>query len=343
MTIDLAYQLRGIRYDYPANKFALELENLEFSAGRIIALVGPNGAGKTTLLLLLGLLQKPTQGELKFFRVDPWQSQELLFEKRKEVVLVTHHPYLFSGTVFDNLVFGLRVREIPEPEWKGRTGEALAMVELNGFEDKPVKELSAGQAQRLALARAIIVKPRVLLLDEPTANIDAGLVSRIESVISEVNARLSTTIIFSTHNFSQAYRLADQVLYFSDGKQVKYSHENYFSGKAETAEKMSWIEPKPGAKIFFPGAHQGHLTCVISPEKIEVFRDDRKNTLSGPNIFSGRIIRLEMAENNLALLRMSGDLNFRINLPIAELEEKGISLSSPVLVRFAPEAVELIK
>ncbi len=343
MGMEPAYLLHQIGYRYPANKFVLDLERLEVPAGKIIALVGPNGAGKTTLLLLLGLLKKPTRGDLKFFHSDPWQSRELLYEKRKEVVLVTHHPYLFQGTVFENLVFGLRVRGIPEPEWKGRAEEALAMVELDGFEDQPVKGLSAGQSQRVALARAIIIRPRVLLLDEPTANIDASMVSRVESVISEVNAQLSTTVIFSTHNFSQAFRLADQVLYFLDGKQVKYSHENYFSGRAETDGAISWIEPKPGAKIFFPGRHQGHLTVVISPEKIEMFPASQKQTIPGPNIFSGRITRLEMAENNLALLRMSGELNFRLNRPLSELDKKGISLSSPVLVRFAPEAVELIR
>jgi len=88
---------------------------------------------------------------------------------------------------------------------------------------------------------------------------------------------------------------------------------------------------------------KGHITCLVSPEKIEVFPDPQKDPLSGPNIFSGKITRLEMTENNLALIRVSGDLNFRINLPMQALENKKISLSSQVLLKFPPEAVEIVK
>jgi len=338
-----AYELKDIRFGYPGSRFELEIGGLAIDAGTIAALVGPNAAGKTTLLMLLGLLHKPSAGAIQLFGQNPWNEGNRLFLRRRELAMVSHNPYLFKGTVFDNLVFGLKVRGISEKEWKAKAEEALGLVDMSGFEQKPASGLSAGQAQRIALARALILKPRVLLLDEPTANIDASLVSRIEALINEVNSRMGTTIVFSTHNFSQAFRIANEVIYLSEGKRVEYSHENYFSGHAQSDGRVSWIEPKSGTKIFFPGQFSGHLTCVISPGKIKIFSDEQKKELAGPNLFAGKITRLEMAENDLALVRVAGDLNFRINLPLQELKKKKVALSMQILVKFPPEAVEVIK
>jgi len=339
---EIAYKLSQLRYRYPGSRFELEIDSMEIASARIIALVGPNGAGKTTLLMILGLLQKPGAGRIEFFGADPWKNNRVM-ESRREVVLVTHHPYLFRGTVFDNLKFGLKVRGAGENEWETRVREALAMVELSGFEKKSVSELSAGQAQRVALARAIILKPRVLLLDEPTANIDAGMSNRIEAMISEINAREKTTIILSTHNFSQAFRLAGEVVYFSDGKRVPYSHENFFSGTAQSDGKISWIEPKPGVKIVFPGVRQGRVTVVVSPYKIRVFSKEQVDFSDSPNQFEGTVTRLELADGGQALVRLSGELNLRINLSMEEIDKKNIALSRQILVRFPPEAVEVIE
>jgi tungstate transport system ATP-binding protein len=338
-----AYLLKNVRYQYPGASFVLDIDSLEIQPGKIIALVGPNGAGKTTLLMILGLLQQQDSGSMEFFGDHPWGGRQKILQSRREAVMVTHHPYLFKGTVWDNLVFGLKVRGVADGEWKSRVEEAMNMLELNGLEEKSAAGLSAGQAQRVALARAIILKPKVLLLDEPTANIDINLVNRVEAVINEVNAGLGTTIIFSTHNFSQAFRLAHEIMHFSDGKRVKYSHENYFSGSAQSDGKMSWIEPKPGLRITLDGNYSGHLTCVINPNKIEVLAIEPKAKLSDVNTFLGTVSGLEMAENGLALVRVSGGLNLRLNLPMQELDKKNVALSRQILVRFAPDAVEVVK
>jgi tungstate transport system ATP-binding protein len=216
-----AYLLEGIRYAYPgaADGFVFELDSLRIEPGSALALVGPNGAGKTTLLMLLALLARPAAGRVAFFGRDAWEpgtNEHPII--RRDAVLVTHHPYLFKGTVGDNLAFGLRVRGVPEPEWADRMREALALVELPGWEKRQAAGLSAGQAQRIALARALALRPKALLLDEPTANIEAGLGLRIEAVIGESVREAGTTIVFSTHNFSQASRLAGKILYLEEGK-----------------------------------------------------------------------------------------------------------------------------
>jgi len=341
---ETAYALEGIRYAYPgsAGPFRLEFDSLRIGAGDMLALVGPNGAGKTTLLLILALLARPSQGKLEFFGEDPWTGDDTAVRSRREAVLVTHHPYLFKGTVFDNLAFGLKVRRVPEAEWQSRIKEALTLVELSGLERKPSSGLSAGQAQRVALARALVLRPRVLLLDEPTANIEAGLALRVEAIVQETCHKMGTTVVFSTHNFSQASRLGDEILYLSDGRRVSFSHENCFSGTAETDGRRSWIEPRPGVRIVFEGRRTGHLTCVINPAKIRLFAAGDPAAGNGPNVFAGRVTRLEITGADLALVRVSGGLTFRVTIPLMEIETRGVSLSRPVLVRFGPEAVELI-
>jgi len=339
-----AYALDGLRYTYPgsAGSFRLELDTLTINPGNMLALVGPNGAGKTTLLLILALLVRPSHGSLTFFGEDPWSGDDSILRARREAVLLTHHPYLFKGTVRENVAFGLKVRAIPEAEWSSRIRPALSLVELSGLEKKPAAGLSAGQTQRLALARALALQPRVLLLDEPTANIEAGLAIRIEAVIREICREFGTTVVFSTHNFSQASRMGDEILYLSEGRRVPFSHENCFSGIAQTDGRRSWIEPQAGMRIIFAGSHSGHVTCVINPERIRLFSAGEPAAAQGPNVFEGRVTRLEMTEADKALVRVSGGLTFRVTVPLAELEARTVSLSRPVLIKFEPEAVELI-
>jgi tungstate transport system ATP-binding protein len=340
-----AYSLRDVRYVYPDSPsgFALEIGSLRIGAGENLALVGPNGAGKTTLLMVLAFLAKPALGRLESFDEDPWADEARTLLARRGAVLVTHHPYLFKGTIFDNIAFGLKVRGIPEPEWRGRARRALDLVELGGSDSRSASGLSAGQAQRVALARAIALEPRALLLDEPTANIEAGPALRIEAVIREISRETGATVVFSSHNFSQASRLADGILYLSEGKRVPFSHENCFSGTAASDGRQSWIEPRPGTRVVFPGAVRGHVTCVINPADIELFgADSPAAAMDGPNIFRGRVTRLETTEVESALVRVSGELTFRVTLPLREVEARGISLSRPVLLKFKPEAVEII-
>lgn len=339
------YRLKDIRYAYPGPgpSFALKLESLSVGRGDVLALVGPNGAGKTTLLMLFSFLARPGRGRLEFLGGDPWANEDSVVRARRDAVLVTHHPYLFKGTVADNMSFGLRLRNIPEAEWPARLRSALALVELEGFETKPVSGLSAGQIQRVALARAMAIRPRVLLLDEPTANIDAGLGLRMEAVLHEVSRESGTTVVFSTHNFSQASRLADEILYLSEGRRVEFGHENCFSGTAASDGRTSWIEPRPGVRIVFPGETHGHVTCTINPADIRLSAaGEAPGQAPGPNVFGGRVTRMEVTVAATALVRVTGDLTFRATLPVAELEAKGISLSRDVLLRFEPESVAII-
>lgn len=342
--IEDTYALDAVHYSYPGTPagFALEPGFLRVRAGEILALVGPNGAGKTTLLMLLAFLIRPARGRIAFFGADPWAGKGPTLAARRDAVLVTHHPYLFRGTVRDNVDFGLKLRGLAESERRERARQALALVELRGWESRPAAGLSAGQAQRVALARAIALRPRALLLDEPTANIEAGLALRIEALVREISRETGATVVFSSHNFSQASRLGDGIVHLSEGRQARFSHENCFSGTAASDGLRSWIEPRPGRRIVFPGVVRGHVTCVIDPRAIELSSPAGSGADDAPNEFRGRVTRLETTEADLALVRVGGDLTFRVTLPLRKVESLGISLSRSVLIKFEPEAVVII-
>ena len=225
---DAAYRLENVSFGYPGSRtspFRLEIDALAVRAGEVLALVGPNGAGKTTLLSLLAFLARPAAGRLEFFGADPWADGDRDVPARREAVLAAHHPYLFKGTVGDNVAFGLKLRGVPEAERRARLRAALSLVELDGWEKRSASALSAGQAQRVALARALALRPRVLLLDEPTASLDTALGLRLEALLREIGPGRGTTVVFSTHNFSQASRLADRILYLSEGRRIDMSPE----------------------------------------------------------------------------------------------------------------------
>jgi tungstate transport system ATP-binding protein len=339
------YRLEGVGYAYGPGPgpFSLEVDALAIGDGEILALVGPNGAGKTTLLMLLAFLLRPTRGRLEFLSRDPWAAGDGASGARRDAVLLTHHPYLFKGTISDNVAFGLKLRDLPEAERRDRAEAALALVELDGWGARSVAGLSAGQAQRVAIARALALRPRVLLLDEPTANLDAALGLRMEAVLREAGREWGTTVVFSTHNFSQASRLADAILYLSEGRRVEFSHENCFSGTAATDGRTSWIEPKPGARIVFPGEVRGHVTCVIDPAAIRlVAAGEGAVPPPGPNVFRGRVGRMETTDAATALVRVVGDVVFRAAVPLREIEYQGISLSREVLLTFEPGSVEVV-
>ena len=338
------YRLEDVAYAYPGgtSSFRLELGSLAVGEGEILALVGPNGAGKTTQLTLLAFLARPVRGRLEYRGADPWAGGDGAVAARREAVLVTHHPYLFKGTVADNVLFGLKLRKLPEEAKSARLRSALAFVELDGSERTPASRLSAGQAQRVALARALALEPRTLLLDEPTAGVDAAIGLRLEAVLREVSRAAGVTVVFSTHDFSQASRLADSIVHLSEGRRVEFSHENCFSGTARSDGRSSWIEPRPGVRLYFAGPARGHVTCVIDPEDIRLTVADGEAAEMGRNVFAGRVTRMETTDAATARVRVGGDLVFRVALPVAEVEAKGVSLSRGVLLRFEPEAVAII-
>lgn len=194
----------------------LDIERLTIAPGEIFGLVGPSGAGKSTLLRLLNGLEAPTSGEiwLDDQPLSPGSPLRLL----RRVTLVFQRPLLLHRSVRDNVAYGLRVRGLRAD---GRLDAVLERVGLHTLASQPAHKLSGGELQRAALARALVIKPDVLLLDEPTANLDPYNVGLIETIIREQNQTRGPTVVLVTHNVFQARRLAHRAGLLLDGKLVE--------------------------------------------------------------------------------------------------------------------------
>ena len=209
------YHLDGVQHQY-GQRLVLNLPKLEVTRGEILALIGPSGAGKSTLLRLLLFLEKPSAGTIEFEGVPMADSPPLPLRRRLGAMF--QRTILLDMSVRDNVAFGLRLRGE-----RGRTPlveELLDRLGLKPLADERARTLSGGEAQRVALARALATDASVLLLDEPTANLDPYNVLLIEAMIREQRAR-GVTVILATHHIFQARRLADRTALLLEGSMIE--------------------------------------------------------------------------------------------------------------------------
>jgi tungstate transport system ATP-binding protein len=207
------YRLRDLQHRY-GERTILDLPSLDIERGEILAVIGPSGSGKSTLLRLLQFLESPTRGTITFDGVTRDGAAPL--DVRRRVVTVFQHPALLDRSVFDNVSYGLRLRG--QRPARDTIMAALERVGLAQDARTNARQLSGGEAQRVALARSLVLNPAALLLDEPTANLDPYNVGLIEEII---RGHGSTTVVLVTHNTFQAKRLADRVGLLLGGKLIE--------------------------------------------------------------------------------------------------------------------------
>ncbi|MBE0690780.1 MAG: ATP-binding cassette domain-containing protein [Anaerolineae bacterium] len=213
------YTLTGVEHRYD-QRTVLRIPSLEIQEGEILTLVGPSGAGKSTLLRLLALLEAPAQGTLHLHLGEhPVTKDRVRIQEQRQIGMVFQRPILLSRSVRANVAYGLRLRG--RRDAKDDVEAMLARVDMLDLADAHPQTLSGGELQRVALARALILEPRLLLLDEPTANLDPHNVRLIETLLREQHERYHTTLVIVTHNIFQAKRLATRVGLLLDGELVE--------------------------------------------------------------------------------------------------------------------------
>jgi tungstate transport system ATP-binding protein len=219
---ETVYRLEQLEKEY-AGRTIVDIEQLEVQRGEILALVGPSGAGKSTLLRLLNFLETPTAGRITY-RGQAAQGHVPL-DVRRQVTTVFQRPVLLKASVRDNVAYGLRLRA-----WNtdGKIGAMITRVGLEALAHCAAHKLSGGEMQRVALARALVIEPAVLLLDEPTANLDPYNVGLIEEIVRQHNRERNTTIVLVTHNVFQARRLAHRVGLMLGGRIVEVTDTTSF-------------------------------------------------------------------------------------------------------------------
>jgi len=220
------------------DKYALRNISLNIYEREIFCLIGPSGAGKTTLLRLINMLETPNSGKIFFRDIELTSLKEnKKIEIRRKMSLVFQKPVLFNTTVFNNVAYGLFIRKIEPKIIKEKVREVLSLVGLSEFEKKNALKLSGGEAQRVALARSIVVDPEILLLDEPTANLDPANVAIVEEIISKIQRENKTTVIMATHNMHQARRLAHRVAFLLNGELIEVGVTEEIFEKPKCKEK----------------------------------------------------------------------------------------------------------
>lgn len=209
--------IRSVSKRY-GSTIALNNITLDIAPGEFVSLLGPSGSGKTTLLGALGGFVLPSAGSV-------WvgdQDMTYMPPHKRNIGIVFQSYALFPHmTVGENVAFPLRARRLPKSTWPERVRQALAMVELDGYQDRGVSQLSGGQRQRVALARAIVFEPRLILMDEPLSALDKQLRESMQIELRQLHRKLGATIVYVTHDQREALTMSDRVAILKDGELVQ--------------------------------------------------------------------------------------------------------------------------
>ena len=213
---------------------ALDIERLTIKTGKITAIVGPNGAGKSTLLNLIGNLIQKDEGTI-LYNGDTKAPE-------KDMTLVFQEPYLIGSTVKKNIAYPMQLRKYSKETIEARTQELTQELNLEALLNKKANQLSLGEMQKVALARALSFKPELLLLDEPCASIDPYTTSEIEKILMKMNHFENTTMVMVTHNLAQARRLVAEVVLLKKGKLVECCSSEQFFTHSENEETKRFVQ-----------------------------------------------------------------------------------------------------
>lgn len=334
--------------------------NLTVERGEVFALIGPTGAGKTTLLRLLNLLDLPRSGKIYYQGVDTAESAGRRAELRRRMAFVFQKPVVFDMNVYDNIATGLKWRKEKKSEIQKKVDRILEMVDLSDYRQRRARTLSGGEVQRVAIARAVVSEPELLLLDEPTANLDPASSMRTEALITDIIRHYNTTIIMATHDMAQGQRLADRVgvmlegeiLQSGDWRQVFNSPqnedvanfvgvENIIEGTVASSQDEIVSIKAGGNEIQavsdYPVGKE--VGVCIRPEDITLAK--KRLSTSARNSFAGQIKKIVSFG---VLARVEIDCGFPLVALVTKrsAEEMGLERGKQIYASFKATAVHVI-
>ena len=329
---------------------------LQIEEGQILALLGPNGSGKTTLLKILAFLEKPESGEVKF-------QGETVTDKnaermRLQSVMLFQRTLLFNTSVYRNIAYGLKMRKLPKNTIKEEVKKVLRLAKLEGFEKRSAKKLSGGEQQRVALSRALVLRTKLLLLDEPTANLDPKNAQIIEKVIAKINREQGTTIVMATHNMFQAKTLPHRIALINDGKITEVGApaeifgklsknlasfaaiDNTFTGIAKaTAAGTTMVDIGNDVQIEAAVQRQGVISVFVNPQDIILSKSALAS--SARNAFKGRIIEI-FDLGVLVKLKVDVGKPFTVLITKQSFNEMALNLNAEVFIAFKASGVQVV-
>jgi molybdopterin-binding protein len=348
-------KLKGVTKRY-GEITALDDVSLEVKEKEIFTVLGPNGSGKTTMLRIMASIDKSNSGEV-FFNGEKIDDKNRS-QARKRSTMVFQKTTLFNTTVYKNIAYGLKLRKISKKETDERVKDVLGLVKLNGYEKRLAKKLSGGEQQRVSLARALVLDTELLLLDEPTANLDPKNVSIIEETVSRVNRERRNTVIMATHNLFQAETITKRAALLLGGKVVEVGTaqeifripsrhlasfarlENVFSGTSRIVkEGTSLIDVGDGVEIEAALRKSGKILVFVRPEDIILSR--KPVSSSARNVFKGRIMEISDL-GSVVRLKVDAGKQFVVQITKRSFNEMQLNVCSEVFLTFKASSVHVV-
>jgi len=335
------YQIMDIDHYY-GDRQVLAIDNVSVPTASITGLIGPNGSGKSTLLRLMCFLEKPTYGSMYFKgeKVAPLSN-----DVRSRVTLLPQEPYLMRRTVFDNVAYGLKIRH-DTSNLKGRVNEVLSQVGLDpdNFTRRKWLALSGGEAQRVALAARLILKPEVLLLDEPTANVDAHSARLIRQASLKAREDWGTTLVVATHDWQWLYETCDTVLHLMHGRLFMAGLGCAVYGPWRIGQKgMLQKELTDGQLLVVPKPEEGKKIAVLDPSRLKITLPGKQPLLKwNIQTLNGFVTRLFLEGNGetvQAAVRVA-DLVLTLRLVREMVEALKLFPGKKVSISYDPEEIE---
>jgi tungstate transport system ATP-binding protein len=335
------YTIRNLTHVY-RGKPVLSIDRLDLPRGGIIGVIGPNGSGKSTFLRLAGFVEKPTAGEVLF---DGKPAGPFAPEVRNRVTLLPQEPFLMKRTVLKNVAYGLRIRKASD-HLAERVDKALSYVGLDGkeFAQRPAYALSGGEAQRVALAARLILKPEVLLMDEPTASIDALSAQLIKDAVLKARRDWGTTLIVASHDWQWLYGICDTVFHLLKGNFLGTGRENVLFGPWEPMENGLWGKPLgDGQHLLVPKPPQALAAAVI--ENVTITPQVEPITgAAGQVALSGLITRLalEKASGSIVVSVLVANIPFTGTLTERQVSDHALYPGRKVSIRYSVDSVKWV-
>ena len=337
----MLFEIAGLTKKY-RDRTILDIHQLSLEKGAIYGLQGPNGAGKTTLLNILALLETPTTGMVSYKSKSVQYSEPYLQRLRKEVVLVDQLPLLFTTSVFKNLEFGLKIRGIEKEERKRRIYKGLDMVGMGDFVHAPAHRLSGGETQRVALAARLVLKPEILLLDEPTANVDAASAQQIKEAALMARREWDTTLIIASHDRGWLYDVCDRVMHLFRGRLFGAGKENILFGPWHRHKGGLWEKILPdGQHIRVSEPPQPDAVAIVEPAFI-AGAGHTDSADADTHVLEGVVSRLALEKTRAEIVAtiLVGNLPFTAMLTPDQIRQQSLYPGRQVTFHYSPDSVK---
>ena len=307
----------------------------EATEGKVLSLLGPSGCGKTTTLRCIAGFENPDRGEIY---LDNREITSIPPEKRGIGMVFQNYALWPHMTVYGNLAFGLQIRKVPKPEIDKRIKKVLSMMQLEDYENRYPRQMSGGQQQRIAMARALVFEPEIMLLDEPLSNLDAQLREKMRFEFTELQRKLGITAVYVTHDQAEALVISDKIVILNQGhivqsgspKEIYSNPKNKFvagfiavtsfiDGRIDSfTEEKKKVIVKTDDGLAIHGFNNSFdigqkVSVAIRMNVIKFIQDENKNDKNTVNMFRGKIIQSSYLGNIIDYKIKVGNWEVRTN------------------------------